>query len=283
MITNSIELSNISKSFSDKTVLNNISITISKGEIFGLLGPSGAGKTTLIKILTGQLQAQSGTGKVLGYPIERIPGEILTRTGMMLDNTGLYERLSCYDNLRMFTRIYGVAKSEIFKVLEQVGLSDCAKRPVSQLSKGMQGRLKLARAILHAPELLILDEPTGGLDPSTANDIHSLLQEQRDSGVTVFLTTHNMDEASKVCNNIALLNEGRLVEYGRPDEICRKHNKENIINILLKDGRTLSLPNSAASATEVTQLLMKDMIKTIHSSEPDLETVFMKLTGRGLE
>lgn len=283
MGSSSIELYEISKNFGEKNVLDKISMNIEKGEIFGLLGPSGAGKTTLINVMTGQLKADSGKGTVLGYSIGRIPGEILTRTGMMLDNTGLYERLTCYENLRMFTRLYRLPKSDISKVLEKVGLLESAKKPVSQLSKGMQGRLKLARAVLHSPELLFLDEPTSGLDPATAEDIHNLIKEQRESGVTVFLTTHNMDEASRICDNIALLNEGNLVEYGNPDEICRKYNKEDIITIFLKDGSEISIPNNRSSAGKVAELLNDEMVRAIHSSEPDLETVFMKLTGRGLE
>jgi ABC-2 type transport system ATP-binding protein len=280
---NRIVTDHITMSFGENTVLQNISLTIGEGEIFGLLGPSGAGKTTLIKLLTGQLKQVGGTAQVLGMDNRAITSEGYAKIGMVLDNTGLYERLTCRDNLALFTEIYGIPKTNIDLVLKKVDLADAAKRPVHKLSKGMKQRLALARAIMHGPELLFLDEPTSGLDPATATYIHQLILEERAKGTAIFLTTHNMEEATKLCDNVALLNKGEIVEYGCPKEICRKHNNQNKIQILLKSGETFLLQNDASSAELISNYFKENAVESIHSSEPNLETVFMELTGRKFE
>jgi ABC-2 type transport system ATP-binding protein len=280
---NRIIIDHITMSFGDNTVLRDVNVTIGEGEIFGLLGPSGAGKTTLIKLLTGQLKQVSGTAQVLGMDNRAITSEVYAKIGMVLDNTGLYERLTCYDNLALFTEIYGIPRTKIDVVLQKVDLADASKRSVHKLSKGMKQRLALARAIMHGPELLFLDEPTGGLDPATATYIHQLILEERAKGTTIFLTTHNMEEATKLCDHVALLNQGEIVEYGCPKEICRKHNNQNQIQILLKSGETFLLQNDASSAERISNYFRDNAVESIHSSEPNLETVFMELTGRRFE
>ena len=231
-----IKMNNIAKRFGSKTVLSDITFEAKEREIFGLLGPSGAGKTTIINILTKQLEADGGSHHV---------GATSFETGLMLDEDGLYVRLTCLENLNVFAGIYGMPKQNSIQALESVGLADAAKKTVTQLSKGMRQRLSLARAILHKPKVLFLDEPTSGLDPKTAKGIHKLIESLRDSGATIFLTTHNMDEAIRLCNNVALLHKGEIVEYGNPAEICERHNS--------------------------------------FKTAPDLESVFMKLTGAELE
>jgi ABC-2 type transport system ATP-binding protein len=231
-----IEMSNIVKKFGTQTVLSDVTFEADDHEIFGLLGPSGAGKTTIINILTRQLEADGvsfGTG-----------AEML-ETGLMLDADGLYVRLNCLENLNIFADIYGIPRKKSSEALKNVGLEDSVKKPVGALSKGMRQRLALARAILHEPKVLFLDEPTSGLDPATARGIHKLIMNLRDRGATVFLTTHNMDEAVKLCDHVALLHKGKIVEHGVPVEICERHNA----------------------------------VKTV----PDLESVFIKLTGAELE
>jgi ABC-2 type transport system ATP-binding protein len=146
----------------------------------------------------------------------------------------------------------------------------------------MRQRLTLARALLHKPKLLFLDEPTSGLDPATAEEIHNYLLELKKSGTTIFLTTHNMEEAYKLGDHIALLNEGDIVEYGVPEEICRKYNQQNQISILCRNGETVELENRAENAGKIAGYFSADMVESIHSSEPSLGTVFMALTGRGL-
>lgn len=277
-----IVIQNISKAFNEKCVLDEVKLTIKEGEIFGLLGPSGAGKTTLIKILTGQLKPDRGEGMIFGKSCSRLDREDYKMIGMVLDNSGLYDRLSCYDNMLLPARIYGVDKKRIEELLKRVGLEDAAKKAVEKLSKGMRQRLVLARALLHSPKLLFLDEPTSGLDPAVTQTIHGLLQELKQEGTTIFLTTHNMDEAYRLCDHVALLNDGRIVEYGVPEELCRKYNTQNIITILCKDKSMVKLKNTRENADKIMGYFQDECVESIHSSEPNLETVFVELTGRRL-
>lgn len=278
-----IRLENISKSFGEKKVLAGIGLKIKEKEIFGLLGPSGAGKTTLIKILTGQLPASEGEAFVFDENSGRLKENNYREIGMVMDNSGIYDRLTCYDNLKLFADIYKINRKSIDEILELVGLKKEKKTPAGKLSKGMRQRLVLSRAILHNPKLLFLDEPTSGLDPATTKSIHELLLRLREEGTTIFLTTHNMEEAAKMCDRIALLHEGNIIEYGKPEALCRKYNTENNISILLRSEKVISLSNSPENAAKIGQLFEQGDIVSIHSSEPDLEHVFLTLTGRGLE
>ena len=231
----SVSMKNVEKSFGKNMVLKDVSFSTREGEIFGMLGPSGAGKTTIINILTKQLTPDRGECFVCVGNNE---------IGLMLEHDGLFESLSCLDNLIVFQDIYGIPRAKVNEVLERVGLMDAAKKPVSQLSKGMRQRLVLARAVLHRPKVLFLDEPTSALDPLTARGIHQLIKELRGDGATIFLTTHNMEEATHLCDTVVLLHKGAIIERGTPRDICEKHNS----------------------------------IKTVM----DLESVFVKLTGEGL-
>ena len=274
---------NVQKSFSSKKVLSGIDFEIKDGEIFGLLGPSGAGKTTLIKILTGQLDFDSGTVTVMNKLVASLTGLDKKNIGIMMDQFGVYERLSCFDNLKIFADIYGIPHSKINEVLTRVGLESDAKTPASKLSKGMRARLSLARVFMHSPKLIFLDEPTSGHDPQTMKQIHKLILEKKKDGCTIFLTTHNMEEAFKLCDNVALLNEGTIVEKGNPEEVCRKYNHQKKIKIHLTSGEDMELDHNREAAGEIECLLSEGMLETIHSSEPTLETVFLELTGRKLE
>lgn len=278
----SIIVDQIVMNFFEKNVLDNICLDIQEGEIFGLLGPSGAGKTTLIKILTGQLKQTSGTAEILGIPNIQLDSKSYTQIGMVLDQTGLYERLSCYDNLALFAEIYSISKSKIKPVLEKVGLEEDIRKPVSHLSKGMKQRLVLARAIMHQPKILFLDEPTSALDPATSSYIHHLILEEKTKGTSIFLTTHNMEEASKLCDRIALLHQGKILENDTPQAICNKYNHQNKIQVELKNGEIKLLENQASTGSVLKVYFENGAIKTIHSMEPNLETIFMELTGRKL-
>ncbi|MCL1844499.1 MAG: ABC transporter ATP-binding protein [Defluviitaleaceae bacterium] len=224
-----ISLSNVQKSFGDVQVLSGVNFHVKEREIFGLLGPSGSGKTTIINILTRQFDADEGEASVAVSPFE---------TGLMLDEDGLYPRLSCLENLDVFRRIYNIPAEKSMEALENVGLADAAKKAVTALSNGMRQRLALARAILHSPKVLFLDEPTSALDPRTTDGIHELICQIRDRGATIFLTTHNMDEAVKLCDRVVLLHKGQIVEQGEPLEICRRHesmkNVADLGNVFIK-------------------------------------------------
>lgn len=278
-----IRANGICKSFAGRQVLSGIDLDIKPGRIFGLLGPSGAGKTTLIKIITGQLGFDRGDIAVLGKNVSELTGEDKKRIGIMMDDHGVYDRLSCIDNLKIFADIYGIPHSKIIPALEDVGLKDAAKKPAMKLSKGMRARLQLARVFMVSPEILFLDEPTSGLDPMTMKYIHKLIQSRKSAGCTIFLTTHNMEEATKLCDVVALLNDGKIVDRGKPSEICRRYNHQKTISIHLKTGEDITLSDGIESADEISSLLRQGKIETIHSSEPTLETVFIELTGRKLE
>lgn len=277
-----ILVENLVKEFGNKRVIDKISFKIKEGEIFGLLGPSGAGKTTIIKLLTGQLIQNEGIVKVFDTNNDSFNDTLYSKIGMVMDNSGLYERLNCYDNLLLFCRLYNVNKNIIKEVLEKVELLDSINKPVKNLSKGMKQRLIIARSIINNPSLLFLDEPTSGLDPATSRKIHDLLFELKANGVTIFLTTHNMEEATKMCDNVALLNFGNIVEYGSPNEICRRHNTNNIITIVCKDNSIVTLKNNIDDSDKIYELFKDEKVLSIHSSEPTLETVFIELTGKEL-
>ena len=278
-----IHCKNVEKSFGNKKVLDGISFDISKGQIFGLLGPSGAGKTTLIKILTGQIPFDGGTVKVSGKDVSKLNGKDKKRFGIMMDNFGLYERFSCGDNLAVYADLYGVPKTRIKKILEDVGLADSYQKQASDLSKGMRARLQLARAFMSDPEIIFLDEPTSGLDPQTMKSVHKIILDKKESGCTIFLTTHNMEEATKLCDNVILLNEGKIVEEGTPDQICRRYDHIKRIRLHMTDGADVELERNDDTADKICELLKSGKIETIHSSEPTLETVFLELTGRNLQ
>lgn len=283
MMKTVVNVREIKQSFGEKTVLTNVDFKIEQGEIFGLLGPSGAGKTTLIKIMTGQLQQTAGNVEVFGKPSTCLSKDFCRKIGIMMDSFGLYERLSCYDNLKFYTKLLGISTGKIEEVLKKVGLQDAKKTVAANLSKGMRSRLLLARVLLGEPELLFLDEPTSGLDPATTAEIHRLMEEEKRKGTTIFLTTHNMAEAEKLCDNIALLNEGKIVEYGNPGEICRRYNHQKKIMVHLYGGEDMVLSHDVDGAEKIMSYVKEGKLETIHSTEPNLETVFMELTGRGLE
>jgi ABC-2 type transport system ATP-binding protein len=279
---NAISINGITKSFGEKKVLDDINLDIKKGEILGLLGPSGAGKTTLIKILTGQLSAENGKSVINGINSQKLSGDDYRNFGIMMDNFGVYDRLSCFENLKIFARIYGIGNDKIIEALECVGLSDAKKTPAQNLSKGMKSRLRLARVFMINPDILFLDEPTSGLDPATADEIQKMIQKEKEKGKTIFLTTHTMTEAEKLCDNVALLSDGKIVEYGNPKEICRRYNHQKKLKIHLTDGTEKEIPHDENSAEIISELIKSGRAETIHTTEPDLETVFMELTGKEL-
>ena len=275
-----IIINDINHFFNDKKVLENININIGEGEIFGLLGTSGAGKTTLINILTGQLKSSSGKCTIYGINSTNMSGEDYKKIGVMMDNFGLYERMSCYDNLKFYQMLDGKNVKNIETILNEVGLLHAKRTLVMNLSKGMRNRLAFARAILRKPKILFLDEPTSGLDPTTVEAIHKMIYDEKKKGTTIFLTTHNMYEAEKLCDNIALLNEGTIIEYGKPQEICRKYNHQKKFKIHLKNGKDIELLQNKESAEQIKKYMENEELETIHSTEPNLETIFMELTGK---
>jgi len=276
MEANMITVEKITKRFGNKTALNQIQFNVEKGEIFGFLGPSGAGKTTLINILTGQLKADEGTTQLLGKDTKDLTPEDLAHIGLVGDSSGYYEKLSLEKNLIVYAKIYGLPNSRVDEVLEQVGLLESKKTIAEKLSTGMRQRMFLARALLNRPELLFLDEPTSGLDPMTSKKIHRLLEELKAAGTTIFLTTHDMVEATELCDRISLLNQGDLVEIGTPRDIIQKYNKEKRVKVIFRDHSEQVMAFEDLKDQDMTQ------VELIHSMEPTLEDIFIQLTGEKL-
>ena len=213
-------LSHVSKQLNGWQILRDVSFAVEQGDIFGFLGPNGAGKTTSIRILLGLFRPDSGSALVLGSE----PGAeaVRTRVGFVLESDGLYDGVSAYDNLVYYCKIYDVPdpESRITAMLELAGLSDRANDKVGTFSKGMRQRLALGRAMLHDPDLLILDEPTAGVDPAGQVDIReALLNMVRERGKSVFLSSHNLDEVQRICNRVALIHRGEIRLYGELDQL----------------------------------------------------------------
>lgn len=268
-----IDISNLSKSFSHHIALEQVSMIIAKGEIFGFLGPSGAGKTTTINILTGQMRPDSGSAKILGKDSQHISSTDLRQIGIMSDTVGFYEKLSVWDNLTFFANFHRVPMTEVENLLKKLDLYDARKSKAEALSTGMKQRLLLIRAILHQPKILFLDEPTSGMDPSLSQKVHDILRELKHKGTTIFLTTHDMEEATKLCDRIGLLYKGKLVEYGSPQEIIQKHSQDNFVELTYDTGRKRVIPKSELSD------YLTDHVTGIHSLTSSLEDIFIKLTG----
>lgn len=277
-----LSLSHISKRFKTELALRDISMALHQGEILGFLGPSGAGKTTTIKIITGQLRQTSGEAKLLGTDSTNIDSSIYEKIGVVSDNSGIYGKMTVWQNLAVFARIWKVPRERVEQVLAQVGLAEHKGKPAGKLSKGQTQRLVLARAVLHKPRILFLDEPTSGLDPSTAVAIHKMLLELKEEGMAIFLTTHNMEEATKLCDRVVLLHDGEIVEFGSPQEICLKFNRNKKYSVLLQGGEELVLEQNGENIRKIAQWMERDEILRIHSCEPTLETVFLEVTGKDL-
>ena len=272
-----IKVERVTKSFGDKVALNNISFVVNEGEIFGFLGPSGSGKTTMINILIGQLPANSGKTELLGKDSQELLPSDFEELGLVGDTSGYYEKLSLYKNLLFFAKLYDTSTNRIEEILKQVDLYDSKDTPAEKLSTGMRQRMLLARALINYPKVLFLDEPTSGLDPTTSKKIHKLLQELKEKGTTIFLTTHDMNEATLLCDDLALLNKGHLVEQGSPKDIIQKYNTEKKVELSYSD-TSREIINFEALKEENYQKIMM-----IHSCEPTLEDIFIKLTGEKLD
>jgi ABC-2 type transport system ATP-binding protein len=205
-----IVLSEVKKDLGTRTVLKDVTFQVERGDIFGYLGPNGAGKTTTIRIMLGLLSPSSGKVSVLGQDVAI--DETRRRVGFVLEMDGLYDNMSARENLVYYGRIYGVADAgpKITQLLQQVRLADREKDKVGTYSKGMRQRLALARALLHDPEVLILDEPTAGVDPSGQIEVRQIIQDMARHGKTILLSSHNLDEVQRICNRIALIHRGEI-------------------------------------------------------------------------
>ncbi len=218
-----IEVDSLTRDYNGLRALENISFSVEPGEIFGFLGPNGAGKTTTIKILTGQLRPTAGRAWVMGCDVVEERQQLKPQIGVVFEYQNVYERLSARDNLVFAARLYGVSKSRVDEVLAQVELTERARDRVNKYSNGMKQRLLIARALLHQPKVVFLDEPTKGLDPGVARGIRNIVADLSNQGVTVFLTTHYMEEADRLSDRVAIIDQGHIVALDTPERLKAEH------------------------------------------------------------
>ena len=277
-----IKVRDLEKTFGSERALKGVSFEMEKGEIFGLLGPSGSGKTTTIKILTGEFEPSSGTVIVNGFNHEQFgKNEYVSKLGILSDKSSLYERLTVKDNLELFRKLYGAPKGSVERVLKDVGLAEEINKTVSKLSKGMKQRILLCKAVIHKPDILFLDEPTSALDPTTAEKIHEMLEGLRDEGTTVLLTTHNMDEATRLCDHVAFLYQGVIQDHGEPSKLRHKY-KRDVVHVTYKDGSQQSFERSKENETLLQSILLSEEAIDVRTDYPTLGEVFKKVTGKEL-
>ena len=277
--SNVLSMEDVSLSFGEKRVLDGLSFSVARGECFGFLGPSGAGKTTTIKLLTRQLVKDAGRIVLFGRPIENASDADYERIGILSDTSALYERMSIEDNLKLYAKIRGRGEGDIARLLERMDLSRDRKTLVKNCSKGMRQRAALLAALIHSPELLFLDEPTSGLDPAARAEVHRMLAELRSAGTTVFLTTHDMAEADSVCDRIAILDEGRIVAEGAPQSLKLRYARNRVVVVTRTRG-VVETAKDASAADGLRDLFAAGEVLSIHSDEPNLEEVVLELTGR---
>lgn len=222
-----IEANELTRHFDTVSAVDHITFNVEAGEVFGFLGPNGAGKTTTIRMLTGQLRPTSGNARVCGYDVVTQRQPLKPAIGVVFEYQNIYERMTAAENLRFSARLYGVNGKRVEEMLQQVGLQDQARKKTASFSNGMKQRLLIGRAMLHRPRVLFLDEPTNGLDPGVARDIRTIILGLKAQGVTVFLTTHYMEEADRLCDRVAILDQGRIVALDQPETLKQAHAQEN--------------------------------------------------------
>ena len=214
-----IDVQNLTRLYGDLAAVDDITFAVEPGEIFGFLGPNGAGKTTTIKVLTGQLRPTFGHASVMGCDVVKDRPALMPQIGVVFEAQNLYQRLSARDNLTFTARLYGAPQARVAQVVEQVGLAGRERERVVKYSNGLKQRLLIARALLHQPQVLFLDELTRGLDPGVAREIRQIVSDLAQGGVTVFLTTHYMEEADRLCRRVAIIDCGRIVALATPAQL----------------------------------------------------------------
>ncbi len=272
--------------YNNLLAVDHICFHVAKGEILGFLGPNGAGKTTTVKMLTGQLKPKDGKAILLGLDVAENIERVQSKIGVCFEETNLYQRMSAIENLNLFARLFNVKSFNAYSLLARVGLSGREKDRVENYSKGMRQRLMVARSLVSKPQILFLDEPTAGLDPTSSEAIRNIILEERKRGATIFLTTHDMMEADKLSDRVAFMNQGNIVALDKPLNLKQKYGKRALkAKVASKKGalesREIDL-DTPQTAEELQNLFQNEKVVTIHSEEATLEDIFIKITGRGL-
>jgi ABC-2 type transport system ATP-binding protein len=286
MASDAIVAEELTYSYGDLMAVDHVSFTVGEGEIVGFLGPNGAGKTTTVKMLTGQLKPKGGRALLLGIDVARDAIKVHQEIGVCFETTNLYEQMSAQENLKLFARLFNMREFDAPALLKRVGLAGREKDRVEGYSKGMKQRLMVARSIVNRPRILFLDEPTAGLDPTSAESIRSLILEERQRGATVFLTTHDMWEADKLSDRVAFMSQGKIVALDTPHNLKQQYGRRALRASVMTEGQRLEdreIPLDSAQTQEaVRELFANERVVTIHSEEATLEDIFIKITGQGL-
>ncbi len=280
-----IQVNNLTFSYTNKPFINDISFNVKKGEIFGFLGPSGAGKSTLQKILLGLLPKYQGSAMVNGMECKSHDSSFYETIGVDFEYSTMYEKLSAIENLSFFSQLYQKKCRDINELLKRVGLEQDADKRVSDYSKGMKSRLNFIKALLHDPDLLYLDEPTSGLDPTNNRLMKDIILEEKEKGKTILITTHNMQDATELCDRVAFIVEGQIFALDTPHNLIMSRGAAKLTYSWLQDGREQTNSCSMDKVSEdglLSQLIKENRIISIHSSEPTLNDIFMDVTGRTL-
>lgn len=277
-----IQVRDLVKTYGDVHAVDGISFDVMPGEVFGFLGHNGAGKTTTIRMLTGRTRPTGGTAMIAGHDVVRDRDAIKPIINLVFEDPNLYERFTGVQNLEIFADLYGVPRKRAGELMELVRLTDAGKRKVRTYSSGMKQRLLVARSLINSPKVLFLDEPTRGLDPTSARELRDLIRQLSDQGTTVFLTTHYMEEADELSDRVAFLSAGRIVALDTPQELKLRYGSRTA-SVLLRsrEEQTISL-DDPADAERLAGWMRDDQVLTMHSREGTLEDVFIALAGRSL-
>jgi ABC-2 type transport system ATP-binding protein len=272
--------------YGDLTAVDHINFQVAEGEILGFLGPNGAGKTTTVKMLTGQMKPKGGRAVLLGMDVSKNIEEVQGNIGVCFETTNLYEQMNAIENLNLFARLFGVKHFDASEYLSRVGLEGRGKDKVDTYSKGMKQRLMVARSLVNKPNILFLDEPTAGLDPTSSEAIREVILREKERGATVFLTTHDMMEADKLSDRVAFMNQGNIVALDTPLNLKRQYGKRALkVKVATESGaledREIAL-DTPETPVNVQALFEREQVITIHSEEATLEDIFINITGRGL-
>ncbi|WP_026493503.1 ABC transporter ATP-binding protein [Butyrivibrio sp. XPD2002] len=279
-----IQVKNLTFSYTKKPFIKDMNFSVNEGEIFGFLGPSGAGKSTLQKILLGMLPGYRGSAIVGGMECREHGSEFYQSIGVDFEYSTMYEKLSARENLEFFSSLYDKRARSIDELLMAVGLENDADKRVSDFSKGMKSRLNFIKALVHDPKLLFLDEPTSGLDPANNRLMKDMILEEKKRGKTILLTTHNMQDATELCDRVAFIVGGQIYAMDSPHNLIMSKGAAVVTYTWIQNGeQTASCELEKMSEDkQLQELIAKNQLQSIHSSEPTLNDIFMEITGRTL-
>lgn len=279
-----IQVKNLSFSYTKQPFISDMSFSVSSGEIFGFLGPSGAGKSTLQKVLIGMLTTYQGSAMVNGVECKERTKKFYEDIGVDFEFSTMYEKLTAKENLKFFSSLYEKKPRPIDELLKMVGLEHDADKRISDYSKGMKARLNFIKALLHDPLLLCLDEPTSGLDPTNSRMMKDMILAEKAKGKTILLTTHNMQDASELCDRVAFIVGGKICALDSPHNLIMSKGAATVTYTWIENGEhSASCPLARLSSDEkLKRLIAENRLQSIHSSEPTLNDIFMDITGRTL-